>query len=276
MPLNPADLDSRVRSAAAAAVAYWDGTESSPPSVVRDAVTAIVEAPSSDTLAVVIERFVGTAEPSLEPDCAWADAPVGIILRGLYLVARELLRTPEGQRPLVLCNAIRDAVSMSAQFDGEPNELVAALMTVEDAVSAIEGYLAFPPFAFVDEAYLAKYGLLQALQVGFDAAECVARVLGEKLRADKMPGGKVVLVTRNIVAGHPIGGNMAGEAWLHFHDRATAHDKDVIRVMSFSRRDPEKWTGQSITTADLVRDGLAVISELLSRALDSFTRRAES
>jgi hypothetical protein len=50
----------------------------------------------------------------------------------------------------------------------------------------------------------------------------------------------------------------------------------VIRVMSFSRRDPEKWTGQSISTADLVRDGLAVISELLSRALDFFTRRAES
>jgi hypothetical protein len=182
------------------------------PSIVRDAVTAIVEAPGSDTLAVVIERFVAIAEPSLEPDCPWADAPVGIILRGLYFLARELRRTPEGQRPLVLCNAIRDAASTSAQFDGEPNELVAALMAVEDALSAIEGYFAFPPFAFVDEAYLAKYGLLQALQVGFDAAECVARVLGEKLRADKMPGGKVVLVARNIVAGHPIGGNMAGDA----------------------------------------------------------------
>ena len=54
---------------------------------------------------------------------------------------------------------------------------MAALMVVEDAIGAIEGYADAAPFNF-DEAYLAKCGLLQGLQVGFDGAESVATVLG--------------------------------------------------------------------------------------------------
>ena len=146
-------------------------------------------------------------------------------------------------------------------------------MVVEDAVSAIEGYAALPPFAHVDEAYLAKYGLLQALQVGFDGAEAVARVLGVRLRADGAAQGKDVKVARNIVAGHPIGGTMQGQSWHHFHDRATAHDKAVIRVMSFPRDDPENWTGQTIQTDELVTDGISVIVKVLRRALDEYRER---
>jgi hypothetical protein len=36
-----------------------------------------------------------------------------------------------------------------------------------------------------------------------------------------------------------------GVSWHHFHDRLTVEDHAVIRVMSFSRSDPECWTGQS-------------------------------
>jgi hypothetical protein len=61
---------------------------------------------------------------------------------------------------------------------GHPNELAAALMVVEEAVAAIEGYANAAPFNFVDEAYLAKYGVLQALRAGFDGAESAAKVLG--------------------------------------------------------------------------------------------------
>jgi hypothetical protein len=88
-----------------------------------------------------------------------------------------------------------------------------------------------------------------------------------------MPGGKTVLVARNIVAGHPIGGNMDGQSWLHFHDRSSAHDKAVVRVMSFSRKGPTEWTGQTLLTADLMRDALGVIGELLTRALAAFDER---
>jgi hypothetical protein len=88
-------------------------------------------------------------------------------------------------------------------------------MVVEDAIGAIEGYADAAPFNFVDEAYLAKYGLRQALQVAFDGAESAAKVLGVRLRADRK-GGKAAIVARNIVAGHPIGGNMDGESGIIF------------------------------------------------------------
>jgi hypothetical protein len=131
------------------------------------------------------------------------------------------------------------------------------------------------PLTFVDEAYLAKYGLLQALQVAFDGAESAAKVLGVRLRADRK-GGKAAIVARNIVAGHPIGRNMDGESWHHFHDRATAHHKAIIRVMSFSRSDPERWTGQTLRTDELIKDGLHAINQILRDALNDFVTPRET
>jgi hypothetical protein len=152
-------------------------------------------------------------------------------------------------------------------IEGNPNELRPALMVVEDATMAVMGYEASPPFLHVDEACLAKNGLVQGLQAGFDAAEVVSRSVGMRIRADKVPGGNAALVSRNIVAGHPVGGTMEGQTWHHFHDRQTAHDKAVIQVMSFSRRKPEQWTGQTVKTDDLIADGLAVIAKLLRWAV---------
>jgi hypothetical protein len=43
--------------------------------------------------------------------------------------------------------------------------------------------------------------------------------------------------------------------------------------MSFSRKDPSVWTGQTLATADLIHDGLGVISELLTRSLTAFEER---
>jgi hypothetical protein len=138
-----------------------------------------------------------------------------VLLRGLFSAAKRYLRSPDAQEALSLCNDIREAVDDPDRLDGHPNELVADLMVVEDAIGAIEGYADAAPFNFVDEAYLAKYGLLQALQVAFDGAESAAKVLGVRLRADRK-GGKAAIVARNIVAGHPIGGNMDGESGIIF------------------------------------------------------------
>jgi hypothetical protein len=178
---------------------------------------------------------------------------------------RQYRRSPAAQDVIRLCDAVRVAAEEHG-IDGNPNEM-AALIVVEDATMAVMGYEASPPFLHVDEAYLAKYGLLQGLQAGFDAAEAVGRSVGMRIRGDKVPGGKAVLVTRNIVAGQPVGGTMEGQTWHHVHDRQTVHNKSVIRVMSFSRRDPDQWTGQTVKTEDLIADGLAVIAELLRRAV---------
>ncbi len=259
------------RALATAALDHWPDASQELAAAVKDSVVAIRDCLDSE-LTEALLAFVETSPMAPAATASWSQMPLGVILRGLYSVARQATRSQAARSVLDRCAAVRDEVTDPAQLDGHQNELVAALMAVEDAVAAIEGYASLPPFAFVDEAYLSKYGLLQALQVGFDAAEHVARVLRVKLRADRMAGGKTVLVARNIVAGHPIGGSMAGQSWLHCHDRASAHDNSVIRVMSFSRKDPSKWTGQTLRTEELIHDGLDVIDELLTRALTAVTR----
>lgn len=274
MVLDSQELATRSRALSTAALDHWSDAIEQPADAVKECLAAIQDCQQSDVTDVLL-AFIETSPPALDPAAPWSEMPLGVILRGLYSAARQALRSPAARSVLEGCTAIRGLVTDPGQLDGHPNELVAALMAVEDAVSATEGYAALPPFAFVDEAYLSKYGLLQALQVGFDAAEDVARVLGVKIRADKMTGGKTVLMARNIVAGHPIGGTMAGESWLHFHDRGSAPDNAVIRVMSFSRKDPADWTGQTLITADLMRDGLGVIHEVLNRATTAFEERTK-
>jgi hypothetical protein len=267
--LTSRELGDKAKDFAKAILSYWPSSDEAPPAVTGDAVFAVKDASDDASLATALRAFVDTASPSLEPERIWADAPLGVLLRGLFSVAKQYLRSTDAQEALSLCNDIRAAVDDRGRLAGHPNELVAALMVVEDAIGAIEGYADAAPFNFVDEAYLAKYGLLQALQVAFDGAESAAKVLGVRLRADRK-GGKAAIVARNIVAGHPIGGNMDGQAWHHFHDRATAHDKAIIRVMSFSRSDPERWTGQTVRTGELIKDGLRAIKQILRDALNDF------
>jgi hypothetical protein len=267
MALTSRELGDKAQDFAKAILNSWPSGDEAPPAVTGDAVSAVKDASDDASLAAALRAFVDIAHPSLEHDRIWADTPLGVLLGGLFSRARQYLRSPDAQEALRLCNDIRAAVDDPDQWDS--SELLAALMVVEDAVGAIEGYAAAAPFNFVDEAYLAKYGLLQALQVGFDGAESVAKVLGVRLRADRK-GGKAVIVARNIVAGHPIGGNMAGKSWHHFQDRATVHDKAIIRVMSFSRSDPEHWTGQTLRTDELIKDGLHAITHILRDALNEF------
>ena len=273
MVLNPDDLGDRARALARAGLDYWPTSDDveAPAELVRDAILAVQDAPDDDALVRSLEGFVASCSDAIAAGQPWSDTPLGPLLRGLYSAARQYLRLPEAQEVLRLCNEVRAAVEETGRLESHPNELVAALMVVEDAANAIAGYAALPPFQHVDEAYLAKYGLLQSLQVGFDGAEAVARCLGSRIRADSVAGGKAVKIARNIVAGHPIGGTMAGESWHHFHDRGSAHEKAVIRVMSFSRSEPERWTGQTLPTDELVAGGLDVIAEVIRRALADYT-----
>jgi hypothetical protein len=263
----------KAKDLAKALLDYWPSGDEAPSAATGDAVSAVKDASDDASLAAALRAFVNIAPSSLEPHRVWADTPVGVLLRGLFSRARQYLRSPDAQEALGLCNDIRAAVDDPDQWDS--SEFLAALMVVEDAIGAIESYAEAAPFNFVDEAYLAKYGLLQALQVAFDGAESVAKVLGVRLRADRK-GGKAVIVARNIVAGHPIGGNMNGKSGHHCHDRATAHDKAIIRVMSFSRSDPGRWTGQTLRTEELINDGLHTIKRILRDALNSLATTPET
>lgn len=269
-PLDPDDLREWTRRVVTALLSSWpDADEPSlPPRKLREAVVEF--AAGFEAVGDVTEGWsaasgslVEVLEPVLSSSsgAAWMQGPVGSLLRGLYASVRRSTWSDAAREVYRQCEAVRQAAEQhGAQC--HVDELLAALMVVQDATTAIEGYAAAPPFLHVDEAYLAKYGLLQALQAGLDAVEAIGACAGLTLNAWRA-GGEAALEARNIVAGHPIGGTMRGESWHHFNDRATAHDKAVIRVMSFSRREPDRWTGQTISTEELMGAGLGVMADLL-------------
>ncbi len=149
--------------------------------------------------------------------------------------------------------------------DAKDVQFVAAHFVLIDSQFAIESYTTMNEFADYKQAYLAKFGLLQALQNQLKAVEELATAIGEHVRMDRLPGVASVLVTRHIVAGHPLGGKVDGTKWQHFHDRGTVHDPAVIRVMSFEVTDPKNWTGQTILVAELLRDESAAVLTALTR-----------
>ena len=100
-----------------------------------DAVSAVKDASDDASLATALRAFVDTASPALEPDKAWADTPVGVLLRGLFSLAKQYLRSTDAQEALRLCNDIRAAVDDPDRLAGHPNELVAALMRAVPAAS---------------------------------------------------------------------------------------------------------------------------------------------
>lgn len=259
----------RIQALADAAIKIWAVGDVTEPRVEARRSVGDLASGEADTVSVeMIERVSRTLATELAQGGDWTGGPLDVVLRGLYSAVRQMQRSDAVQSVVDLCHRVRYVVDQQTRSD-LPTDLMASLMVVEDAVMAISAYEAAPPFPHVDEAYLAKYGLLQALQAGFDAAEAVCRSVGIRARADRLPGGKSVLVVRNIVAGHSLGGTMSGRPWHHFHDRQSVHDKDVIRVMSFERSDPANWTGQTIDVARMISDGLAVITELLRRAVSN-------
>ena len=266
------DLRRQLRKASAATLRYWDEAlnASTAPVAIRSAMANLATKIDSSDAALLraAERLVRAATPSIEAERPWTTEALRTLVPGLNSLTRQLRHSPLALEVLQLCRDISEGVAATNDIDKSgQTRLLAALMVIEDATCAVEGYRALPRFRHVDEAYLAKYGLLQALQIGFDAAERVGKVLGTRLRADAVAGGKEVKITRTVVAGHPLGGSMQGQAWEHFHDRGSAHDKSVMKIMSFASADSEDWTGQTQLTDQLMDDGLAVIRDLLRRSL---------
>jgi hypothetical protein len=273
---SPSERERRIvadlRSRAEAALRYWDNTPGN--SAASKQVLTAIETLSaalagSDASVIRASRgLVTAAQPGIRASRPWATKPLRALIDGMYSALRKLGRSPSAQTVLDLCDEVRQLwAALGEPAEGSPEHLraLAGLMVLEDSVSAIEGYGAIEAFDFTDHAYLAKYGLLQAMQLAFDSVQAVAGALGMKLRPDRLPGGKVVMVTRNLVAGHPVGGTYQGSAYQHFHDRGSVQDPDVIRVMSFQQDEPEEWTGQTQLTADLIANTYAVVTASLNR-----------
>ncbi len=180
-------------------------------------------------------------------------------------------RSPSSHRVLGLCEEIRRLWAGCGQpAEGSPEHLraLAGLMVLEDSVSAIEGYRILGRFRSVDQAYLTKYGLLQAMQLAFDSVQAVAGAFGLKLRPDRLAGGKAVLITRNLVAGHPVGGTYRSLPHQRFHDRASAQDPAVIKLMSFQSNSPKEWNGQTLLTIELITSAYSVVTQELEHTRD--------
>jgi hypothetical protein len=226
----------------------------------------------SDTDVIkAARRLAGAALPGIRAGRPWVTEPLRALITGIPSTLNQLDRSLTAHTALDLCEEVRQLWASSGEpAEGSPEHLraLAGLMVLEDSVSAIEGYQAVQEFRSNDEAYLAKCGLLQAMQLAFDSMQAVAGALGVKIKPDRLPGGKVVLVTRNLVAGHPVGGTYRGIPHQHFHDRASVHDPAVIKVMSFHRDDPKNWSGQTLLTADLITDAYTVVTEGLERTRD--------
>jgi hypothetical protein len=101
--------------------------------------------------------------------------------------------------------------------------------------------------------------------------EGLARSIGTRWKVG--PDSDVVqaLLTRNVVAGHPIGSRVRRVKYHHFHDRISLLDPGLIRFMSFNTEKPEEWTGgtSSVSTilesvAATVRGALQAITTRLS------------
>ncbi len=281
MPASPGMSGSQRRVAAdlramvEAALKYWEeapgrSTASRRVQTAMGALPSALAGPDAEVIKAA-RRLAGAARPGLRAGKPWVTEPLRALVNGMLSALNKLDRNPAAQRILDLCDEVRQLwAALGEPADGSPEHLraLAGLMVLEDSVSAIEGYRAARRFASAGEAYLAKYGLLQAMQLAFDSMQAVAGALGVRLRPDRLPGGKVVLVTRNLVAGHPVGGTYRGSPHQHFHDRASAHDPAVIKVMSFQRDDPKEWSGQTLLTADLIANAYTVVTEGLERTCD--------
>jgi hypothetical protein len=159
------------------------------------------------------------------------------------------------------------------QFEeGDPVDLqfVASHFTLIDSQYAIDSYSELKQFRDFREAYLMKFGLLQALHNQLKSVEEIASSVNRPRKLDRLDGVASILVTRHIVAGHPLRSNVDGTVWRHFHDRGSVHDPTVIRVMSFEAIHPENWTGRTVVVADLLRDQATAVESALSEVLGEF------
>ena len=279
MPVSLGESQRRMaadlRAMVAAALRFWEAapdrsTASKRVQTTMGSLPSVLAGPDTEVIKAA-RRLVSAAGPGVRAGRPWVTEPLRALINGMVSAVNKLERSPSAQRILDLCLELRQIRgALGEPADGSPEHLraLAGLMVLEDSVSAIEGYRTARRFVSVDEAYLAKYGLLQAMQLAFDSMQAVAGALGVRLRPDRLPGGKVVLVTRNLVTGHPVGGTYRGSPHQNFHDRASAHDPAVIRVMSFQRDDLKEWSGQTLLTADLIANAYTVVTEGLERICD--------
>ena len=82
-------------------------------------------------------------------------------------------------------------------------------------------------------------GVLQALGWASMPPKACPRVVGSPNQ--RVADSKAVKITRDIVEGTPRG-TMRGRSWSIFHDRTSAHEKAVMRVMPFAKEDSADWS----------------------------------
>jgi hypothetical protein len=114
----------------------------------------------------------------------------------------------------------------------------------------------------VGSAYLAKYGLLQAMQLQQLASETVAVALG--FAELKLQASNMVRLARHNAVGHPFSNRGAQED--HFLDRSSILD-NVLKVMSF--RPDGSWYGRTEQIPALKRMQREIVAGYLSQIIEA-------
>jgi hypothetical protein len=164
---------------------------------------------------------------------------------------------------LRLCEQIWPLREEAGIQEGHPSwvEGTACLHLIEDTQRAIDSYSSIDAFNGVGDAYLRKHGLLQAVLLQLDAVEGLARSIGARWKAGNDRNLVQALLTRNVVAGHPIGSRVKQVKYHHFHDRISLLDPGVIRFMSFSTDDPKDWTGGMTSVSTILASVAVAVSD---------------
>ena len=174
---------------------------------------------------------------------------------------------PDYDKLLRSLSCWQDANSVPKE-DPRHTQISACVYVTEETQSAIDSYRRTTAFSEDGEAFLKKYGLLQAVQLQLDAVSSLGSCLGCNLKMDKYDGVKVALNTRHTVAGHPIRSQTRGTKRHHFHDRISVMDPTVMRFMSFNAADPTEWRGETTTVDYLVNSVEAAVKSALAELAD--------
>lgn len=167
---------------------------------------------------------------------------------------------------------LHEQILFFAVVESQDLAFVAAYFNCIDSSFAVESYEGIESFTDFKQAYLMKTGLLQSLQNMVKCVDQVARSVSVPIRVGRLEGMANVLMTRHIVAGHPLGGKVRGQSWQHFQDRASVDNPKLIKVMSFNSKKPEEWTGKTIQVVDLIDLTHQGINQVLSNVKEDLEK----
>ena len=181
-------------------------------------------------------------------------------------VTREL---EEGIREYI--NEPRRQSSLMKQGPGTWNKICSSLDVIGDTEEALLWYQAKGSFENDGEAYIAVYGVLQALYLQQDAVIHLSQALGAE--QPKNPTLNRIRAIRNDTVGHPTNRGKQGTKSFHYISRPTITPEGFDVLNAFAGG-PEDHFGR-IDTKKMIHQQRKELEAQLTRVLDALREEAE-